>query len=160
MSKIFIILGLTILLLVVGFYVFYYVSQKPDVYNISKFNGEIVSIEGNKVTLYGMFIASSTLPVNYKEKQEFSFLVDESTEYQKLEIIMPSYESLRATGKTSATYNLEDLPKNHVAGSLSDLEKYVSQKGIFVEASFSSSVYNKTNPKASMVYYQSIVESQ
>ncbi len=71
---------------------------------------------------------------------------------------MPSYESLRASGKTSGSYKINDLPRTEGVGSAEDLKGFVGQNGIYAQVDFPYSVYGKKNPVASFIFYQALIK--
>ncbi len=119
-----------------------------------KFKGQLVSIEGNEVKIKGFFTSSST-PYNLKGEATLSFKVNSSTSYRKLQIHMPSYESLRdSNGNLKGPYNIQDLPREEVVGSLSDLKDSVSKGILLVEGVFTNSTFDMKDLTAVEVFYQ------
>lgn len=146
-----------IVLLVVGYKAFY-IKQDVSPINLSTFNGELISIDNDKITLRGMFVSSSTLPENLQGQQELVFRVDKSTQYRKLEIKMPSYESLRAKGKTSGSYEISDLPRVEGVSSIEELKSFIKRGDVYLQVNFPYSIYNKKNPTASFIFFQVLIE--
>ena len=118
------------------------------------FKGQLVSIEGDTMTLKGFF-TSSTTPLELKGEKTLSFKVSSETSFRKLTIQMPSYESLRkSTGKTSGTYNIKDLPREEGVGSLADLKDSISKGNLLVQGSFVNTSFDTKNPTAVEVFYE------
>lgn len=140
-----------------GYYIFNInsdnISKQPYV---NKFSGQVVGIEGELVKLRGVYVSSIPFDKNSDlgSERDFSFPVDGATTFKKLEIRHPNWEELRATGKTSGTYNIADLPRFEGVGSFDDLKKYfLSNQDITIEADFSTSIIDSENAVASSVFY-------
>lgn len=165
MSKITLIAIVSLLaLLVLIFYVNPFKSEERV--NIRKFRGNAVNIDGNIVTLYGIFDGlAGTIPKKLLSEQNFSFRVDDETTFKMLIINLPSWEELTANGVTSGSYDLQGLPRTEGESSLEDLKKYlisddenISAKRILVEADFPISIYKTKDSVASSVYYQIMIQ--
>jgi len=164
MSKIVLVIAsiaLSLLIIAVGFYV---IPFKGDKIDIRKFSGNIIGIDGETITLKGVFLESlGTIPENLSSQRDFSFRVNSTTRFEKLETILPTYEEIVTAGGRM-TYNLEDRPQIKGEGSLDDLknsfsltENGASAVNISVEVDFSSSIYKSKNPVASFVFYHILV---
>lgn len=156
MSKNFFVIIAIIIVLASGYYVFYLKGNTSSV-DLRRFEGQIVSIDGDKITLKGMFVSSSTIPLDLQGERSLVFLVDKTTQFKKTGIMLPTYESLRATGETTRSYKINDLPKSETAGSLEDIKLFLGHDGTVVQVDFPYSIHNKRNPKASLVFYQSLI---
>lgn len=147
---------LVILAIVGGYYLFLYFT-KPTV-DVRKFMGNIVNIEDEVVNLHGVFVGlPETAPKGLLSERDFSFRIDGSTSFKKFETILPSWKELRATGATSGSYNLKDLPRTEGVGSLDDLRNSLSKGYISVQVDFPASIYGSRNPIASFVFYHILV---
>lgn len=157
-------LVLIILVLGVGYFVFSYFNKSQT--EIYKFSGEIVNIEGNTVTLFGVFIGPiGAVPEKLSEPRTFSFLVNEATTFNKRETFMPSWDSINAAGTVTETgaiigsYSSKDLVNLEGEGSLEDLAASVQRGAMSVEVDFDSSIHNSKSEVASHVYYHVLVSS-
>jgi len=155
---------LIILVLGVGYFLFSYFNKSQT--EIYKFSGEIVSIEGNSITLYGVFVGPiETIPERLSEPRNFSFEVGESTTFKKLETFMPSWESINAAGTVTesgaiiGSYSSNDLVNLEGEGSLEDLVASIERGAISVEVEFDSSIHNSSSEVASHVSYHILVSS-
>lgn len=157
-TKKFFILFLSFLAIVaVSYYVFNInskdVSEQPY---INKFSGQVVGVEGELIKLHGVYV--STIPFDKDSdlgsERYFSFQINETTTFKKLEIRHPTWEKLRAIAKVGGTYNIEDLPRNEGVGSFDDLKKsFSSNQNITIEADFSISIIDSEDTVASSVFY-------
>jgi hypothetical protein len=153
---------LIILVLVAGYFlVSYFTKSQTEIY---KFSGEIVSVEGNSVTLYGVFVGPiGTIPERLSTPRNFSFLVDETTTFNKRETFMPSWESINAAGTVTETgaiigrYSSKDLVNLEGEGSLEDLVASIQRGAISVEVDFETSIHNSDDEVASHVSYHILV---
>lgn len=167
MSKTTLIIVAIISLLVVAIVGFYANPFKGEQVDIRRFIGNIVSIEGDIITLQGFFDGpTGTIPEKLLSKRSFSFRVNGNTIFEKLVINLPSWENLTAGGATSGTYKLQDLQRIEGEGSLDDMKSHLilnddgtSANNIHVEADFPVSVYNSKNPAASRIFYQVMARS-
>lgn len=121
----------------------------------SKFIGNVVAVEGDTITLHGVFSGPGTVPEDLLSARDFSFRVDETTRFEKTEIRWPTWEEIAAQG-TSSSFDIQDLPRTEGEGNLDDFKNSFSlnPETIYVEVDFSSSIYNSENPTASSVFYQ------
>lgn len=150
-----VIIIITLIVLALGYYVFFIRLGVPQ-FDIRKFSGNVVVVEGNMITLHGMFSGSSTIPENLKSERDFSFQAGEATQFKKADIRWPTWEELAKQG-TSGTFNIEDLPRTDVESSLDDFTKSALLKdgrAVYAEVDFLTSIYNSKNPTASYVFYQ------
>ena len=155
-------LVLIILVLVVGYLAFSYFSKSQT--EIYKFSGNIVSIEGDRVTLSGVFAGPiGTIPENLSAPRNLSFSVGEATTFRKLETFMPSWESINASGTVTETgaiigsYSSEDLVTLEGEGSLEDLQASIERGAISVEVEFETSIHNSNREVAKHVSYHILV---
>jgi hypothetical protein len=151
---------LVLIFIVVGVSAFYFYSlfSKPRV-EIYKFVGSIVSIDGESVTLKGTFDGPrGTIPEELLSQRDFTFYVDDNTQFEKIDFFLPNWEDLTAGGETSGTYNLEDVNSTQGVGSLDDLNSSLLKGGITVEASFADSIHGSQDSVASRIFYRVFVE--
>lgn len=147
---------LVVLAILGGYFLFQYFTEPK--FDIRQFTGNVVSIKDEAVTLKGVFVG--TIPENLLVQREFTFRVDKSTRFEKIETRFPTWEELKAMGAVngnSARYNLEDLPRTKETGSFDDLTSSLHRGDIFVEADFTASIYHSRNPVASFVFYNVLV---
>lgn len=138
------------------YYLFPYFNRSKI--NIREFAGNIVSIKDEVITLRGVFVGSlGTVPKDFASARDFSFRVDSSTVFKKLETRLPTWEELKATGATSGSYKIEDLPRTESAGSFDDFRGLLNKEGVSVKADFTASILNSVNPIASLVFYYILV---
>ena len=152
--------SLTLLLSLVVTAIGYYYYRPVDSFDIRVFRGEAKSIKNKTIILNGNFFSSDkAIPEALSTKQDFSFRVDDSTQFEKLETFWPKWEKLASGGATSGKLKLEDLPKNQGAASLDQLKEAFSlnPESLYVEAKFADSIYGVRNPIAASVYYEVIV---
>lgn len=128
------------------------ISEQADLTGF-KFKGQLVSIEGDIIKIKGFFTSSST-PLELRGETTYSFRIDSGTNFRKLQIQMPSYESLRNSGKENTPYNIKDLPREELPGSLEDLKSSSSKGFLLVEGIFVNSTFETKNPIAAEVFYQ------
>lgn len=150
-------IGVILVVLVVGYYVFTVINAPQ--FDIRKFKGNVVNINDDIVLINGNFSTSEAIPEALKTERDFSFRTDSTTKFDKLEIIWPAWETLGAKGATSGVVNLGDLPQEKGVGSLDDLKRVFSLNAgtVYVEANFANSIYKSKNPVAESVYYRIIV---
>lgn len=152
-----------LILIVVGFsfvagYYFFTAFNKSEI-DIRKFTGEVVSVEGETVTLRGVYSGpAGTIPEDLLSVRTFRFRIDTSTGFKKLETSLPTWEELTADGATSGSYNLEDLPRVEGPSSLEELKGSLSKGATSVEADFSYSIHRSKDPVASHIFYHTIIE--
>lgn len=151
--------GLVVLLLLFAvatvYYVFSFRLGEPQV-DIRKFNGSVLAVEGDTITIRGVFSGSVIIPEKFVSERDFSFRVSGDTEFRKADIRWPTWEELARQG-TSGTFKIQDLPRTEVEGSLADLAdlfSLIASRSVYMEAGFSSSIHNSKNPMASSVFYQ------
>lgn len=169
MAKRFIVLVVVFLslLAVAGVYYYFTSFNEPESESgIYKFTGNIVSIEGETVNLFGVFDGPmETIPEELSSPREFSFRVNESTRFDKLEVKFPTAEELREKyGENHVyKYNIEDLPRVAGKGSLGDLnnlflsnadEKTGIAGNLIIEADFADSITDANDPVAFRVFYE------
>jgi hypothetical protein len=146
------------LAIIVSVFYFYNSLSRPRV-EIHKFIGSIISIDNEMITLNGTFNGpQGTIPEKLLNRRDFTFYVDNTTQFEKIDFFLPYWEDLTAGGETSGTYNLEDIDSVQGAGSLDDLNESLSEGSITIEASFIDSIYKLQNPIASRVFYRVLVE--
>ena len=154
-----------LVLILVGYFVLY--KKTPIIPNrefskeipvgATEFRGRLVKVDGNKITLNGSFFASASPRALVGQVKDFSFIVNESTTWKKLEMALPSYSSLRESGTTTRTFEIKDLPRKDGVGSIDDLGSSMSKGAVIVKIDFSFSVGSSKNPVATSVFYQIIV---
>lgn len=144
---------------------FYLIPFKGELVDIRKFTGSVSNIEGNKITVRGVFDGpQGAIPEELSSVREFYFIVDEKTAFQKLVTQLPSWEELMATGATSGTYELKDRPRTEGKGSLDDLGSHLifddngATGNVLIEVDFPISIYGAENPVASSVFYQVMLQ--
>ena len=155
-------LSIIVLLIVAGFLTFLILgkSKSDTTIDIRKFSGGIESVDGDIITMQGIYDGPiGTTPENLSINQSFSFKVDLETSFDRLEIILPTWESLTGTGSTSGTFYFRDLPQTEGEGSLEDIKESLSKGSISAEVDFPSSIYNTKNPVASSIFYTILVQS-
>ncbi len=132
----------------------YFVSTRKPI-EIRKFIGSPLRIEGDAITLKGVYELQGVAPQDLLESREFTFRVGEGTSYKKIGLQLPSWKELAARGATG-TLSLADLPRNDATGSLDDLRSMIGAGGVSVEAAFPATIYRSSNPVASVVTYRII----
>lgn len=158
-----IVLGAILVLVLFAGYFLFSNYFKPQ-YNILKISGQVIGVDGNTITIKGIYESEEKLPAEIASERDIKFKVNSSTTYKKTEIRMPTREELIASGKAtvfpngtySAQYSLDDQPKVESTGSLEDIKNLLSE-GIRMEIEFSESIHNSRNPSASNVYYTILV---
>lgn len=145
---------LSLLIIAVGFYILPFRGEEFD---IRKFNGDVVSVEGETVTLNGVFDGpAGTIPQDLLlNERDFSFKIDDSTQFTKADIGWPSWDKVDAAGG-SLVFNIASLSYTEGPGSLGDLRSLgeFNPGVVYVEAEFQSSIYRATTPVASRVLYK------
>src|SRR3989344_4776200 len=161
---------LSILAIVGGYYYWSQYLASPE-YDIRKFSGRVVNIEGETITLLGAYNFQENFPKELSEEREFKFKVNSATLFDKIQARVPSMEELEiagkvkitATGAKIATYSIEELGDQfwfEGPGSLDDFKKWVSaEQSVYVQVEFSHSIYNSTNPVASRFFYKILIDS-
>lgn len=145
----------TILLVVWASY--YFFGPK---YDVRQFNGSLVKIEENTITLEGAFYAPMVkLPEKFLSGRKLTFRVNESTSLSVEVIHLPSQqEIMKAGGKLR--YKLDERPSSGGPSSFEELTQYFTESGtvaqnqIFVEATFDKSIFRSRKPIATVVKYQ------
>ena len=149
---------LIVLAIVGGYYLFLYFTKSTV--DVHKFMGNITSINDEVINLRGVFVdLPETAPKDLLSERDFSFRVDGSTIFKKLETRLPSIAELTANGATSGSYNLEDLPQIESVGSFDDLQNSLDKGGISIKVDFQTSIRGFRNPIASFVFYNILVSS-
>ena len=150
------------MVVVAGYYIFFHSrpTREDTSIDIRQFTGGLVSVEGNVVTVEGSFTGPlGTIPEHLLlDTRLFLFQVDDSTDFNKEEVILPAWEELAATGETSGTFYFKDLPQTESQGSLADLNNSLTLGGVHAEVDFPSSIHDTENPTASSVFYQVLVQ--
>ncbi len=160
MSKRTIVLVGLIFLFVVGagsYYIFYVRTGTPE-FDIRKFKGNIISIEGDIITLKGVFDGSvGTIPQDLLLERNFSFKVDDTTRFEELVIGWPTWDEVRSAGGT-LKFSVEDLPQNRETKSWDSFKNTVSLNpgAVYVEVDFTTSIFNSKNPTALLVFYRTM----
>lgn len=154
---------LVLVLIIAGYFLFlnYF---KPQ-YNILKISGQVTGVDGNTITIKGLYESEEKLPLELSSERDIKFKVNSSTTYKKTEIRMPTKEELIASGKATvspngtyrAQYSLDDQPKTESTGSLEDIKNLLSE-GIRMEIEFPKSIQNSKNPTASNISYLIMIE--
>lgn len=148
-------IAISLLIIAVGFYIIPFNGEKFD---IRKFNGDVVSVEGETVTLNGVFDGpSGTIPQDLlSDERDFSFQVDGATKFEEIKIGWPSWEQVAAAPGGHFKFNVSELSSNRVAGSLENLKNLsLSNPGtVYVEADFQASIYGSKNSVASFILYK------
>lgn len=141
----------------------YYVNLKHPLFPkekkvyINQFNGNLIGVVNNNISLKGIYVSSTYLPPPYQAPREFTFRTDENTTWERIVITMPSYESLKKLGTT--TYEIKNLPRNKVEGSLEDLKNLPLTEAIFVQADFSTSISDTSKvPVAKKISYKILMQ--
>ena len=148
------------LVVAIGGYYFYITRSQ---YEIFKFVGDVVNIEGENITLHGVYDGEAqNLPRELSSDRDFSFKVNENTAFEKKKTRFLTGDELREKyGEiTIYRYNIEDLPHEIGPGSFDELKELAMLKAegmlagnLIVEINFSSSIHNVRNPIASLVFY-------
>ncbi|MBI4158037.1 MAG: hypothetical protein HY505_00210 [Candidatus Yanofskybacteria bacterium] len=149
--------GLVVILIVsvvVGYYFFYGRSNKQE-FDIRGFNGDVVSIEGERIILNGTFEGFEALPGNFVSERDFSLSIDDATQFTKVDIGWPSWDEVDDAGGT-LTFNIASLSYTEGPGSLADLKatSELNPGTVYVEAEFQSSIYEAEIPVASHIFYR------
>lgn len=145
----------SLLIVAVGFY---FPLSRGDNFDIRKFNGAVVSVDGDVVIMKG-FYDSSTGVISQdvlSKERDFSFKVNETTRFEKLDIKWPTWEEVRAAPGGHLPFKISELPQSRVAGSLEDINNLntLNPGVVYMEVDFSESIYNTKNPVASFVFYK------
>ena len=149
-----------VLLLAGAGYFYYSRTTGPDI-NIRKFSGVPVSIVGDIVTLRGFFEGSpGTIPDELSSEREFSFKVDGSTGFEKLESYLPDWPEVPVDGVVTSSFNIEDLPNARTSGSLEDITDSTQKGDVIITADFKNSIHNADSPVASFVFYHVLVQPE
>jgi len=146
-----------LLAVVAGSYYIFYVRTSPQI-DIRKFSGGVVSTEGNTIKLKGVFNGpQGTIPEYLSSERDFSFQVNENTQYEKEEIDWPTWDEVEVAGG-SLRFSTKDLSQSSKTGSLDDLKNTsLSNPGtMYVEANFISSIHRSENPIAASVFYKAM----
>lgn len=150
-------IAISVLIIAVGFYIIPFKGEKFDV---SKFNGDVVSVEGKIITLNGVFGGSSgIIPQDLlSNERDFSFQVNETTRFEELEIDWPTWEEVRAAPGGHLPFKVSDLPQSRKERTFSSFnDTHLLNPGmVYVEADFSDSIYNSKNPVASFIFYRTM----
>ena len=144
----------------VSYYIFNINSKDiSKQFDINKFRGQVISIEGETIKLRGVYVSAVPLDdTNLSSEREFSFRVGESTVFEKLEIRHPAWEELEVIAKAGGTYDIADLPRFEGAGSFADLKKsFSSNSGIVIDADFPVSIIDSRDPVVSSIFYTIMV---
>jgi hypothetical protein len=132
-----------------------------EVIDIRKFSGQIVSMDGNLITVRGRYAQGSNISVELSNPRVFHFFVDDKTIFEKDEISWPSWESLRATGATNGTVDISKLPHESGTVTLVDFQKSMQDtenlNNIMVEVSFGSTIYKVDKPLAQKLFYKKLI---
>ena len=136
------------------------VSSKPKVpsgqnFDITKFEGVAVSLEGNIIKVTGIFVSSTTLPAEISGLTSIMFAVSSTTKFDKTEYLLPDVKLSTPNSSKHGSIKVSDMSKVSGEGSMSDFLKLVSQNPgrVTVDADFSSSIYNTGTPVATKVFY-------
>lgn len=151
-----------VLVLVVGYFTYQRFSGPK--YDIRKISGSVIGVEGNAVTVKGVYDFEGTLPEKLSGERDIILRVDSSTVFKSVKIFMPTKEELIASGKAKveadgryfAKYSPDELPRTEAAGSLEDITNLLKE-GVRVKVEFLESIYNSRNPTASGVFYTVLV---
>ncbi|OGN03192.1 MAG: hypothetical protein A2655_03785 [Candidatus Yanofskybacteria bacterium RIFCSPHIGHO2_01_FULL_43_42] len=153
-----VIVSIIVLLLIVamGFYAIPFKGERVD---IRKFAGSVTGIEGEVITLRGIFTGlPGTIPEEISSERDFSFRTDETTRFEKVDIGWPTWEEVAAAPNGYLEFSVEDLVQTQGEGTLDDLKNlFLSNPGaVYVEADFRASIHNSKNPVASAILYKLI----
>ena len=154
--KYFKVLAVVLILIGIGYLVSLKSSGTPD---IREFSGNVESMEGDIIVLHGVFVGpAGTVPAELLAERDFSFRVDEQTQFRKTERTWPDWAELAKRGSTG-TIDVQDLPTVEGPGSLADLKKvYANPTGwLHIQADFPFSIYGSQNPVALSVFYDVMV---
>lgn len=148
---------ISLLIIVVGFYILPFKSEEFD---IRKFNGDIVNVEGEIITLNGVFDGPiGIIPQDLLlSERNFSFRVDETTRFEELEIGWPTWEEVRAAPGGHLPFKVSDLPQSRKERTLNDFNNthLLNPGTVYVEADFMASIHNSKKPVASFIFYRTM----
>ena len=125
--------------------------------DIHTFDGGVIKIKGNVVTLKGLFgTGTSTVPMKLQGVKEFSFQVTPETTFIKKEYNWPTWEEVERAPRGVLVYRPE--PKEESVGSFNDLVSSFSlyPQGVHVIVDFSTVSPDSRTPVASSVFYEII----
>src|SRR3989344_4766478 len=108
---------LIILGIVIGVSYAVYRWTQPN-YQIFGFTGQVTAIDGQNVTVHGVFDAVPGLPEGLFVVRDLTFRIDEETLLQKEVVKWPTSEQMTAMG---GKFNIEDLPRQKDVGLVQDL---------------------------------------
>jgi hypothetical protein len=153
--------SIVLLLAVVG--VLYYFN--PGFFGSStkyegEFNGNVSSIEGDKLSMHGVLISPSNISKDVGHDFDLTVTLNKSTKYTKREITIPSAELIAAEGKDSNSFNIKDADKKESPGSLADLREVLAKQGAGVALKFGFSKNDLTDGVAKQVTYQVVTFNQ
>ena len=141
-------IGVALFIAALGVVIFFWLRRV----DIRGFAGNVKSIDGETIVLYGVFAAPRGAPQDLTTPRDFSFKTDGSTQFLKYVAKFPTSAELQKTG---GKFRLEDLPLVEGAGSLEDLKASVSIAGLMqVAADFPAAIQDVQDPVASRVVYR------
>ncbi len=114
------------------------------------FRGTLVRAEEGALVLRGFFTSPRGLAADIKGQRDFSLKVDSSTKFKKISVSMPSI-----SGKP---VDVKDLPREEVAGSISDIRSLGTTTQAMFTVSFFFKDKNLATAVAKEVSYQFFVE--
>ncbi len=155
-SKLKYLLLVGVLLIGIGVFWFFYFGPTAEIkkLDIRKFQGTLVGISADLVSARGVFVSLNPLPKKLQGQHELLFRVDSITEFKKLEITFPTFQSIRDSGTTTAVFDFDELPQTISVGSLEDLKKYVLNDEISIEVEFAKPIGNFKDAVASLFFYE------
>lgn len=157
---------IVVVVILVAWVSYYFFMPK---YDVRQFNGNLIKVEGNRITLEGTFYDPvGKLPVKFSSARKFTFQVNNATSFAMEIIQLPSQQELIEAGG-ELRYKLDSRSNSRGAGSIEQLAKYFTENGvttqnqIFVEATFDKSILRSTilrssNPIATVVNYQILTQ--